>query len=481
MIPAQLFLEMWREAAAWKPSQRRGVSVLANSDIKKISDALSLQDEKLVCVKLQEILVNGPDKNTANYRAIILEMLKQIDSAFSEVHPRNGRRRGVSKWVMRAHENRIETGAYFFDDTSYVIACGPLSRANRGEHAYCADSLAERFSFLAVVPRLLQQDETSISIAIQYISDLSGDGVPPGPRGVGKEVICAVPIALERDELVAKKVERGDTSYVAFSAAPSLLAGEKVVQAVEHAARTLGGILDISIGSEFLLDSDAAASVLGRSNASRLFLLGTGASKELSDIGQPWNEAVVVNDLGQELWRQRKVWPASITKERAQSFKVNGAQPNGPQLFEDISAGDQIQIVDIEGLGRCVILICQDFIAKPLSGALLRKYQPDWVLAPILDRGMAEGNWFHREAIHYSSFTKARMIGVTSIALPREGAATSLSCVLAVCSMDGEGGVPAGAFACKTPLSGHPSYALVDFANEPWNRVAIVARNPSMT
>ncbi|WP_289241689.1 hypothetical protein [Delftia sp.] len=470
----KFFLDAWREAAQWSPSQRRGIPVTTQQCTEQISTALSLQDEQDVYASLLAIKNAAPSSDKIEYRSLILEFLKQLDSAFAEVHPRNGRRRGAAKWVMRAHENRMQTGAYYLDDASYVVACGPLSRANRGEHANSADSLADRFSFLAVVPRYLLQEETRISINIGYISDYIGDGVTSGTRRIGQEVVCAIPIALERSEIEAKMVRRNNTSYVEFSASDNLDPGNKVIDAVSHASKEINALLDISIGSEFLINCDVADSLINKRNSSRLFLLGSGASKDVSEIGQPWNEAIVVNDVGKELWRQRKIWPASVDGKRAVDFQVKGVQPGGPQLFEDICAGDSIEIVDIEGLGRCVILICQDFTAKPLSQTLIRNYQPDWIFAPILDRGFAVGNWFHQYALHYSGFSKSRMIGVTSIALPREGAEPPLSCVMAVCSMEGDDGVPSGAFSCKAPMASHPSYVLIDFKEEKWSFSRII-------
>ena len=122
MPPIKLFLEMWREAVGWSASQRRGLPVNSASSIKQISDIISIPDGEKVCESLLLLKNSLPDTSGGQYRALVLEILKQIDFAFAEVHPRNGRFRGVAKWVRLAHENRLDSGVYFSDDQSYVVA-----------------------------------------------------------------------------------------------------------------------------------------------------------------------------------------------------------------------------------------------------------------------------------------------------------------------------------------------------------------------
>lgn len=481
MSPVQLFLTLWREAASWKASQRRGIPATKPSWTAEINAALANDSGEIVSERLLNVRAVNCTEKTAEYRAITLAILRGIDSSFAEAHPRNGRGRGLKKWLREAQEHRIDYGCYFSDESSYVIACGPLLRKNRGEHASNADTLAERFSFLAVTPRFIPQDETPVEIEIRVISDDAGAGVPPGVVIPGEELVCAIPVALKRDEISAKAKQRQDTTFVQFSHADGKSSGEIFVEAALHARNGLNHAVDIAMGPEFLVDhhqQSSAATLLKKSSPlpSRMFILGSGVTADLSDIGQPWNEAIVVNGSGVELWRQRKVWPASIDRQRAIDYGVEGLPADAEQLFEDISSGESIQIVDIDGIGRCVILICQDFVAKPLCNILLRKYQPDWVFVPILDRGMAEGNWFHQEAIHHSSYTRSRFVAVTSIGLPRKGGDSPLPCVMAVCSLQGEGHIPSGAFICKSPLESHPSYALVRFGTENWERLSVGSR-----
>jgi hypothetical protein len=78
--------------------------------------------------------------------------------------------------------------------------------------------------------------------------------------------------------------------------------------------------------------------------------------------------------------------------------------------MEDTTAANEVIVADVDGLGRCVVLICQDLQTLPLSGELVRTFQPDWVFAPILDRDAAPTRWAHQRVFELSAIAPTRFL-----------------------------------------------------------------------
>lgn len=68
-------------------------------------------------------------------------------------------------------------------------------------------------------------------------------------------------------------------------------------------------------------------------------------------------------------------------------------------LMEEIAGSSTVTIVDMDGFGRCIVLICRDFQCQHVVDELTARYQPDWVLTPVLDPGVAVPGWAHQRAL----------------------------------------------------------------------------------
>src|SRR5690606_10636683 len=86
-------------------------------------------------------------------------------------------------------------------------------------------------------------------------------------------------------------------------------------------------------------------------------------------------------------------------------------------LMEDIAGHSRLSVVDLDGFGRCVVLICQDVQAHPVVEDIIGRYQPDWVLTPVLDPGVKIPGWAHQRAIELSKRAQARIMVGSSLTL----------------------------------------------------------------
>jgi hypothetical protein len=445
-----------------------------------LEKALRLDDDADVVSKIEGILTTFGDG--PQFRGLVLLIMRRIDDLFLEVHPRSlrlspviGRRTALPAWLLRAASTRRMSGVFGETGDRWLVARGPLSRRQRGEHESYADSLDDRFAALSVVPKFLKQEARRIDVAMRVI-DLDAISGVPGivGRSVGEERLCAVPLAEEPGDILLKEHTSGATTFVTFSPVDEAKFGKRLVSAIASAAD-----IDIGVGPEFLVPHQAVSAAVSELRnlpkaPCRLLLLGSGATKELED-GQPWNEASIVNGIGTLLWKQRKIWPASIDERRAAEWGLIDSGKG--QRFENNAAGEKIEIVDIDSVGRCAVLICQDFEATPMTPELLRRWQPDWVFVPIMDRGVVEGGWFHRRAHALANYSHARFVAVTSTGLPRTGAGGPTACLLVACANSGDGVAPDRAMTCK-PVDprAKPGHATVDFGNEPWKQTTTVAK-----
>jgi hypothetical protein len=163
--------------------------------------------------------------------------------------------------------------------------------------------------------------------------------------------------------------------------------------------------------------AELAEALVNLDHPPRMLMAGSGNSEDVKN-DWPWNESTVLNSTGTVLWRQRKIWPAGIKRDRAIQFGLSDPGEK-EMILEKNAAGNEIVIADVDGLGRCVVLICQDLETRLISEELIQDFQPDWVFSPILDSEITEGRWAHQRCFALSGTSRARFIAVTSTALPR--------------------------------------------------------------
>lgn len=412
------FVSLFLAAEQWMPSERATAMPPGRTFEKEVEAALMLSEEPAAFDALKKAW-EQPVSQMSQFRGQVLTIMRAIDRAFYQIHPRvltrvptRGGRLTVPAWLQDAREMREVTGAYYETEGRRLIARGPLCRSSRQPVASNADSLADRFCALDVVATCLDQEGRKISITHQFIPVDAARGVTPSAKS-GHETIVFIPVAEESHDISKNHIRRGDNLFVDFRAHASIDPAQCIVEALTQA-----GSADIALAPELVVseeEADKIADGLLHSGCShRLVISGSGATRAKMD-DQPWNEARVFNGYGAELWRQRKVWPAGITRELALQYGL--PDPADGQIFEDTASGHEITVVDADGLGRCLILICQDLQARPLADNLVRTYQPDWIFVPVMDAGVAIGRWAHRRSLELSTLSQARFLISSSLSL----------------------------------------------------------------
>ena len=159
--------------------------------------------------------------------------------------------------------------------------------------------------------------------------------------------------------------------------------------------------------------------------------------------------------------------------EKAKKFGLSGSG-KGLQM-ENTAGGDEVIVADIDSLGRCVVLICQDVKAQPLSDELIRQFQPDWVFIPVLDTGIAIGRWVHARTLDLSSTSQARFLVASSTALAHKvGSGSAAPCALAVGPKAPSDDDRGRLFSLTSAVAGSsPGYAIVKWRSGSWDTSTI--------
>ncbi|MBX8532854.1 hypothetical protein K5D32_24615 [Pseudomonas cichorii] len=420
------------------------------------------------------------DSTNGAFKGLVLEVLREIDAFLYCIHPRALLHPSMDivdfdmkHWARSLKAKRIIQGCYFEEGGYKVVPRGPLVRLPRPEYASSATSFSDRFSALSVVPCILHNE--MIALDVRHVAKSSSivSGVKPGRR-TGQEIIAFIPVAEKSEDMVLTQRSTSASNFIDYKVSPKL----DVASSIATTLRSIG-YADIAIAPELVVSVADSLKLVEKIRLDpgrhRLLLAGTGHTEDVDD-GQAWNEGRVVNGLGTVIWKQRKFWQAGIDQHRARDLNLN-VPDDGRHLLEDNASGEEVVIADIDGFGRCIMLICQDVQAKPISDELIRLFQPDWVFAPILDVGISDGRWSHSRTFELSALSPARFLVVTSTSLADKMGKSDVACGLAVgpkgCSEVDEGRIAKLAVIDKT--SGN-SYSLLEW-QEDWGKTTISIDN----
>lgn len=432
----QVFMNMWEVASAWLPSEL-SISEVGKMDRKADLDELLEVGTDHFIESVIEHLNN--ESEAPEIRGVILDAMSIVDLAFLRIHPRSvvlspkaGIAVRIPDWLLEYRRSRFETGSYAKDDRRYLIPRGPLCRTNRADYDCSGESLLDRFSALSVVPSTLTINGTSFGVVVEALSP----GLDTGVSAVvdqGKEKIAAIPIGVDKNHLQFEVSQRYSSYFARYSATAQVDVAQNVINALHECK----GEIDIAVASEFFVSEEDADSIGQRfyelEHAPSVFVAGSGNTLEQSS-GQSWNESRIFNSLGFELWRQRKLWPSGIDLASAQAYGMTSVTA-GP-VKEDNASGEKVTVMDLDGVGRCVVLICQDLQAHTLAEDLIVYYQPDWVFVPILDTNAGPGRWGHQRSFALSNKSQAKFIIVTSSVLGKYKASSDDCFAMLVGPMD---------------------------------------------
>ncbi|MFM0565643.1 hypothetical protein [Paraburkholderia sediminicola] len=470
--PARIFLELWREAVADGTAYLTNSIAAGSSFQGSLQRALAQDDINVVCESLERLRacrgIPGPSA-----RGRKLAIMDAIDQMYLAIHPRTLvpassrlKRVPLPKWLADAAQLRVlADGWYVEDGLNRVIARGPIRRRSRALESVSADSIPDRFSALSVVPKTLPDSNgRQITIGHQIITSSGLYGVDPAPNP-GAEKIVFVPVLESRAELTMDHRARGGVQFVDCRAGAGINPSERIIGALEKESEIVIAIAPEFTVTETQANELAVALLKAPTQLAKLIVAGSGQTIA-TDESLPWNEARALNGFGKPLWRQRKLWPAAILRDRAIEFGLPDPGPN--KIFEDTAAGSELLIVDVDHLGRFAILICQDLVNPPIASDMVRQFQPDWVVSPILDRGTDLGRWAHKASFNMSVDSRTRFLIACSTALAPTALTGSVPqhCALAVGPCDQDDDDEGRLVAALSASTVTPTYAVVTWRSD---------------
>lgn len=465
--PANLFVEYFIEAGLWGADPILAAPQPSEHFISAVEDCLKLPDGKAAYKSLKECVESWGGSLVTNKIAV----MRAVDLFLQRIHPRSVKDFSdndefeINHWLYLLRGVRSTKGYYLLVDSNFLIARGPLARGSRDEFASSAFCLSDMFSFLSVVDRVLYNDKTPIVADFKRVSLSVASGV--GPLSIGEESVSFIPVAEAENAFISVPREEGGRYYVNFKLQDEINVPELIDSVLKRIVFSDVVIIPELVVSE--LDAKSISINLARDPGRvRILLAGSGNTTARS-FNKPWNESNILNGIGTPLIRQRKIWQAGLDKKRA--VKLGLSVPERGLVMEDNCAGNEISVLDVDGFGRCVILICQDFQMNPLTDDLIRQYQPDWVFVPILDTGVSAGRWVHQRAYQLSALSPARFLIGSSTSHAAQLRYTNYACGMAVGPKD-QLGPDAGRVCALAFSSGEPGVGTLKWRGR-WGKTDI--------
>lgn len=429
--PGELFLRLWTIAGGWTPADRAILPQPLLTVRHALSAAVTISDGAGAVAQLVGLIEDnwpGGDTHLDRIQAagLVLQAMCAIEDAFAQLHPRSrvlppvlGPSSTAAGWLDAAERRRHRQGSYAELARSRLVPSGPFSRHARGRNASSANSLQDHFAYLTAAPRASREQDREITVDIMVVGTDAMRGVPAS-RSIGRERIRFIPLAEEKDDLsLSTRMQAG---HLMLDVKPTVDTASRLLEALRG-----GSEVDIALAPELTVPGAAEGSLEHgiaqlTGDAPRITLAGSGLTTEKGECGRPWNEARMFARGGTLLWRQRKIWPFGMQRAKALAYGLPDPGED-ESLMEDVAGHSQITVVDIDGFGRCVVLICQDIEARPVIEEIVSRYQPDWILTPILDPGVKVPGWAHQRAVALSKHSQARIVVGSSLTMSLLGGA----------------------------------------------------------
>ena len=341
-----------------------------------------------------------------------------LDQAAMQIHPSIktrilGRSSVVGAMLAVMRTERTMSGYYAeIAGKGFVLPKGRLmpglDRVNGDDQSGTA--LTNQFSFLTFLPV-----HPKVTIRPKTFPPSRVTIPPEAARRVG-----LAPIAEDHDDLVFRVSKRGNRPFLDTEPATTKLR-DRIRQTV---VSMLGDGAGLVVLPELVTTHQAVEDLretLRKAPVAHnaMVVVGSGPTVERSaSLDRPYNEAVILSSTGEELFRQRKLNPFNMNWKRMKDCHLDRV-PGHEEHFhmEDCAVGDELVVCDIHGLGRVIVLICEDLEQQTPGGDVCLHVLPDWILTPVLDIGLDFGRWEHRRAMEISRKTLSRVVVSCSASL----------------------------------------------------------------
>lgn len=438
MLPGELFGTLWQDVVPFQHDVRitpwhgrratefRALrdEILAEStaDIpRSVEEYLAGRDPGFACEVTQ-----GPQ------RAFVV--MCALDEAAMYIHPAMRTRTPTRSTTLagiltRMKQDRTAEGHYgkignvgFVLPKGHLVSTKPRTDFNEASGA----DLAHQFSYLSFVP------------APSAGQTLKPIVVPPSKLAVDARranLVGMAPIAEDGGDLSFSVSTRLSHPFLDANPLESPLSA-RICDTTEAMIDRGAGLIvlpELVTSASAVTQLSDKLRLKGRTDGS-LIVAGTGPSAASSPTNnRPYNEAVVMTASGEELYRQRKLNPFNMAADRMGQCQIDRAAGHEDKNhLEDCAMGTELVVCDIIGLGRVIVLICEDIEQEHPGGTVCSRTFPDWIVTPILDVKLEFGRWTHRRAIEIARKTLSRVVVSCSATLTvrKEGYGTLQSAPL---------------------------------------------------
>lgn len=422
--PADLFLAIWQHvnSSAVQRTHLAGAYTTAGAVDDAFEAALSQDDGRDAVAGVVQVLNDywsdqASEKGRKTRAGVLLGAMRAIDDALLAIHPRTLLSHAALApppgWAITARDKRTIAGIYAVSGGRCLVPRGPFARNARGPLETNNFSLADQFAACAVAPLAIEEDGRTIKVAVTVVGQGIARGVPPRLGRSGSEAITLAPLAEATGDLVARVREDGGTFYIDIEQGAGFAPHDIF-------ASMLGdlGDTDVLLLPELVVapaDVDAMCDTLTTASGDRPRLIVCGSGSDANGSHPPWNMSHIINGAGAPLWSHRKLVAYDMLETTFANLEIKDIS-KAKQLMEQISWSDAITIGDIEGLGRCLVLICQDLMMAGIE-SLIRAYEPDFLFLPILDSGTNFYRWPYKRLVDLSATGPTRFVVVSSLTM----------------------------------------------------------------
>jgi hypothetical protein len=434
MTPGELFIELWQSVEGHAgeiisvPWHGRVSAEFAHL----VSTLVDCRTES-VPVEFHDYLAGKPvafpcDVAVQAEREFVV--MCALDEAAGHIHPStksrvSGLASTTSEMLVAMRERRVVEGAYAESNLGYIIPKGKLITPRRENDDLDASGteIAHQFTYLTLARRLARGRE------LKFLT-FSPSRFQSSETLANK--VGFAPIAEDAKDLVFNTSSRLNRPYLDTCPVGPVLSdriNETVLTLIDRGAGVV--VLPELVSGATAVQSLSRTLKRDSKRADVLILSGTGPGDRPSPAGPSYNEAVVLDGKGDILFCQRKLNLFNMGFGRMKGCDIPFAAGfSNRNHMEDAMAGNEIVVCDLFGLGRVVVLICEDLQQTHPGELVCLDVRPDWVLTPVLDVGPAFGRWVHSRALEIGGKTQSRfVVSGSGTLVTRDSKQTCLSAV----------------------------------------------------
>lgn len=390
------------------------------------------------------------------FRLVLPETAYALAGAVS-ARPGELMRRMKDRWFIDGSLAEVGVG--------FVTLLGPLTSAMRSEAPEARNGDLFEHQFVNIT--LVTKPGAGRTIGFRTLAPSEFMPTPGLPDMVG-----VAPIAQDKDDLAFVTEVREPRCYLDARPADSSATAARAIDVVGSMLARGATLVALP---ELVMDKDVIGEVRssirpGPHSGGRVLVLGTGLSEGAStgEAALHYNEAIVCDGRGRVLFSQRKINHYSMSPERMRECSIDPKRDEAH--IENCATGHELMVCDLPGVGRLMVLICEDFAQETPGRGIAQSLMPDWIITPVLDIALSPGRWTHQKS--FSLGIPARMVvsGSTTLSVrkARVSGLANLDPSSGVAMMfDGRAGA-AGRLVTAGCLTGVNAHAVVEWDTTGW-------------